>query len=72
MPVYSVATEAEAERLLTLTCGTNVEGQYYARELVEAQTIPNLEAFSERLHSAHKLLAAGGFCECPAQPDKER
>lgn len=55
LPVYSVDTPEEAI-LLTLTCPTNVAGEFVARELINEQTLDNLEAFGERLARAHKIL----------------
>lgn len=49
LPVFSVNTEEEAKRLITLCCPMNDEGQYYARELAAEQTLENLEKFGERL-----------------------
>jgi hypothetical protein len=60
LPVYSVDSEEEAERLLTLTCGTNVRGEHFARELAENQTIENLFAFGERLAKAHDFMQKKG------------
>jgi hypothetical protein len=47
--VFSVTDAEEAKRLLTLACSTNYAGQYVARELVEHQTLDNLQAFGDRL-----------------------
>lgn len=49
LPVYSVDTEAEAEKLLMLL-PTNGWGEPIAEELVREQTLENLEAFGDRLH----------------------
>lgn len=56
LPVYSVDTEEEAEMLLRTACDTNVAGEYVARELVEEQTLENLEAFGARLQSVHERI----------------
>lgn len=58
LPVYSVDTEEEAQKLLVLTCGRNAEGDFVARELVEEQTMENLLAFGERLAKAHEFMLA--------------
>lgn len=52
LPVYSADTEEEAKRIVVLTCGTTADGEYFARELAEEQTLENLGAFSDRLHEA--------------------
>ena len=56
LPVFSVETEEEAKRLVVLACGTNLNGQYIARELAEEQTLDNLEAFSARLDRAYNFI----------------
>lgn len=56
LPIYSVDTQEEAVALLTLTCPTNLAGEFVARELVHEQTLENLEAFGERLEKAHLAL----------------
>ncbi len=58
LPVYSVDTEAEAEKLLVLACGRNEAGDFVARELAREQSIDNLFAFGDRLAEAHKILKA--------------
>lgn len=47
--MFSVENEDEAKRLIALACSTNYAGQYVARELVEHQTLDNLQAFGDRL-----------------------
>lgn len=49
LPVFGVATEAEAEQLIIMACPRDTAGAYYARELAEEQTLENLVAFSDRL-----------------------
>lgn len=49
LPVFGVATEAEAEQLIVMACPTDMAGNKYARELAEEQTLENLVAFSDRL-----------------------
>lgn len=56
LPVFSVDTEEEAERLLQLTCPTNVKHAYLAPELVREQTLDNLYAFAKRLKRGYDLL----------------
>ena len=64
LPVFSVADEEEARDLLTLVCPTNLKGQYVAQELVQEQTLENLEKFSDKLALRHKLLQQHGRCRC--------
>lgn len=54
--MFSVETEAEAERLIILTCPRGADGQHYARELMEEQTLENLAAFGDRLRAAYALM----------------
>jgi len=54
----------EAQRLITLACPRTDDGQFYAPELAEEQTLENLERFSDRLDNAHKHLVAAGRCNC--------
>jgi len=56
LPVYSVDTEEEARQLLVVTCGTNVDGEFVARELVHEQTLDNLYAFGARLKHVHEMI----------------
>ncbi len=56
LPVYSVDTEEEAQRLLVATCGTNYEGEFVARELIEGQTLRALCEFGERLADTHARI----------------
>jgi hypothetical protein len=70
LPVFSVADQEEAEALIVLTCPRDDSGNYYARELVEEQTIENLEAFSTKLDQAHDVLVAKGHCRCGSSTDR--
>ncbi len=56
LPIYSVDTEEEARQLLTLTCQTNLNGEFIAKELIQEQTLGNLYAFGDRLAEGHKML----------------
>ena len=56
LPVYSVDTEEEAKKLLTFACSTNLDNEYIASELVQEQTLDNLEAFGKRLKHYHQLM----------------
>lgn len=49
LPVFSTDTEEEARQLIVLACPRGNDGEFYARELVENQTLENLVAFSDRL-----------------------
>lgn len=51
--MFSVEDEDEAERLIVLACDRNLFGQYVARELVDEQTLENLEAFGDRLEGLY-------------------
>ena len=72
LPVYSVGSEAEAHRLIVLTCPRNPDGTYYSRELALArqghlspeEELASLKPFSERLDRAHDHLVAHGQCTC--------
>jgi hypothetical protein len=67
LPVFSVNTAEEAERLLVLACQTNIDGEFIASELVEEQTLPNLYAFGDRLaamyekHAGYVMATARGL-----------
>lgn len=41
-----------------MTCPTNLRGEYIARDLVEDQTLENLDRFGARLERAHEMLKA--------------
>lgn len=56
LPVFSCDTEEEAKSLITLCCPRDAEGNYYARELAEEQTLDNLQAFSDKLARGWKML----------------
>jgi len=47
--VFSVDTEEEAKQLIAATCPRDLEGNYYARELAQEQTLENLQLFSDKL-----------------------
>lgn len=54
--MFSVETEEEARSLLVMTCPTNYDGEFYARELVAEQTLDNLYAFGDRLRAMYAIL----------------
>jgi hypothetical protein len=56
LPVYSVDSEEEARRLLVAACPTNLDGEFIAPELVERQTLDNLERFGERLDRIYQAM----------------
>ena len=64
LPVFSVDTEEEAKSLIIATCPHGDDGKYYARELLQEQTIKNLYAFGEKLAQAHDRFVELGKCEC--------
>jgi hypothetical protein len=51
-----VDTEEEARELLIAACDKNLQGEFVARELVYDQTIGNLIAFGERLHTVWQRI----------------
>lgn len=69
MPVFSVGTEAEAQRLLVLSCPRNMQGEFVAAELAQEQTLENLQAFSDRLEVMHQILVSNGQCDCGGRHD---
>jgi hypothetical protein len=42
--------------LLVMSCGTNTQGEFIARELVEEQTLDNLDAFGARLQETDEMM----------------
>lgn len=64
LPVFSVGSEKEAHMLITLCCPKDVNGDYIARELVQGQTLENLDSFSDLLAERHKMAAERGWCDC--------
>ena len=64
LPVFAVADEDEAKALLTMSCSTNMHGEYVAKQLITDQSLENLEAFSTHLDRAHALLVKSGSCRC--------
>lgn len=63
--MFSVGSEEEAKRLITMACPTNLKGEYVAPELAAAQTLENLYAFGERLRRLHDTHLAGkAICTC--------
>ena len=72
LPVFSVGSEEEAQALLTLTCETNMDGEYIARELAKEQTLDNLMAFGERLQTVHRQFfqSRQGRCQCDYRRSK--
>lgn len=64
LAVFSVSTEEEAQKLITLSCAQNLQGDYVARELVEDQSMENLQLFSNKFARAHEILKQAGQCDC--------
>ena len=64
LPVFNTSTEDEAKKLIVATCSMARPGVYIASELAEEQTLENLQAFSDRLATAHQRLVDAGHCEC--------
>lgn len=53
LPVFSVYTEEEAERLIALSCSKCPEG-YFSQELAHEQTLENLQRFSNKLQFVYQ------------------
>lgn len=66
LPVFSVDSDDEARALIVAACPRGLDGEYYARELAEAQTLANLEAFSTKLDRIHDIMIESGTCTCSA------
>jgi hypothetical protein len=47
--VFSVDTEEEAMNLIVASCPRGLDGSYYARELLNEQSLENLQLFSDKL-----------------------
>lgn len=58
LPVMSVNTEEEAEKLLIAACARNEHGEFVARELAHEQTIENLFAFGDKLEKYYEAMMA--------------
>ena len=57
LPVFTVNNEQEAKLLIGLACPTNLQGEPYAPELAEEQTLENLYSFGDRLNDIyHKYI----------------
>lgn len=56
LPLFSVDTEQEARDLITLTCPRDNDGTYYARELVQEQTLENLYALTDKMRTAYDRM----------------
>lgn len=56
LPAFSVDTVKEARQLLVFACATNLNGDFISRELAKSQTLPNLQAFSDRLKAAYEFM----------------
>jgi hypothetical protein len=58
LPVFSVETEQEAEYLIVIACPRDTEGEHYARELAQEQTLENLVKFSDKLQECWDMRQA--------------
>lgn len=56
LPVFGVKTEVEAKRLIVMACPRDPEGNYYARELAQDQTLENLVSFSDHLQKCWDFM----------------
>lgn len=72
LPVFSVDTMEEAERLVVLACPRGEDGHYYSRELGQQQDLETLFAFGEKLNEYHEHLKKMGNCTCKPLPHQER
>ena len=54
--MFSVDTEEEAKSLIVIACPRDAEGNYYARELAQEQTLRNLRKFSDKLAMAWSFM----------------
>lgn len=70
--MFAVADDEEAKALVILVGNRGGDGELYARELVEDQTLENLEAFSERCDRAHDYIVKAGHCRCKVKAVKRR
>lgn len=71
LPVFSVDTEEEAKRLIVSTCGTNLNGEYVAKELVNPDgSIPEGDERLDRFFEFGKRLEEvyHKHIKKPAQP----
>lgn len=64
LPVYSVDTEAEARRLIGMTCSLGNDGFYYSREMAEAERegrrdIDGFYLFSQKLDQVYEAHVRG-------------
>lgn len=62
--MFSVDTEAEAKTLIAMACPMDGNKKYYARELVNDQTLDNLFAFGGKLALLHDRMVEVGTCKC--------
>lgn len=62
--MFSVGSEKEAKSLLVMSCPTNNDGEYIARQLIHDQSLDNLQEFSDFLAERHEILVKNGSCDC--------
>lgn len=58
--MFSVNSEEDARKLLVLACPRDNDGNFYARELAEEQTLENLQVFSDKLAKCYAILKERG------------
>lgn len=69
----SVGDEKEAQALIIAGCPRDDAGNFYARELVNEQTLENLEVFSKKLQTIHdKYFKGTERCRCKPIPAPKR
>lgn len=61
LPVFSVESEEDAEKLINLCCPRDMAGVHYARELAHEQTLENLQLFSDKLAKGYAMLKEKGL-----------
>lgn len=54
LPVFSVNNKEEAELLIDMACPLSYSGDYVAPELIQEQTLENLQAFGDRLKELYE------------------
>lgn len=58
LPVFSVDTEEEAERLLVMSCSRDMDGSFYSNELAAEQSLERLRAFGKKLATNYDRMKA--------------
>jgi hypothetical protein len=77
LPIFSVNSEDEAQRLLVATCSRGLDGNYYANEMAREQSLAQFVVFGQKLERVYALItsrtsAAGSPGRGPARPRRPR